>query len=283
MAKYRIERTAPTRDALCAVTLTLVSMLALSVAGSAAQAPSRRNSAATITGAFADSCRDFTARSSKDISYVELHYVAGSVIRDESINRGDHSIDGGAGEEIELAIVKSGTTVEEFGCVPANRAPTAALEIQTPPIDHTQEHCYDFFSGGLICEQSSPRTVWTSARQVPDNGGTQSGLFTWGCGALSHPSLCSLTTTFRIIGSSDPDGDITSWSLDFGDGSTASGSWTTSLPTEIVHEYARGGINCHGVVNSVPGVCVITLTVTDSAGQSDSDTIMMVFVDQTPD
>jgi len=49
----------------------------------------------------------------------------------------------------------------------------------------------------------------------------------------------------------------------------------------IAHAYAPG--TCLSVVNSQPGVCVITLTVTDSAGQSDSDAIPMVFVDQTPD
>jgi hypothetical protein len=35
-------------------------------------------------------------------------------------------------------------------------------------------------------------------------------------------------------------------------------------------------------VNSVSGVCVVILTVTDSAGQSDSDVMWMGFVDQTP-
>jgi hypothetical protein len=30
-------------------------------------------------------------------------------------------------------------------------------------------------------------------------------------------------------------------------------------------------------------LCPVTLTVTDSAGQSDSDTLLMAFVDQTPD
>lgn len=113
------------------------------------------------------------------------------MFKDESINSPDYAIDGGAGDEIEFAIVKSGTTTEQFDCVQSNRAPTALLEIQTPPIDQTLEHCYDFFAGGLDCEQSSPRTVWTSTSEIPDDGGSQSGWFTWGCGGLSHPSLCS--------------------------------------------------------------------------------------------
>jgi hypothetical protein len=80
--------------------------------------------------------------------------------------------------------------------------------------------------------------------------------------------------TFRLTGSSDIDGDLTSWTLDFGDGTSVSGDWATGLPAEIAHDYTRG---C-GVT-----VCVITLTVTDSAGQSDSDVIRMAFVDLTPD
>jgi hypothetical protein len=81
------------------------------------------------------------------------------------------------------------------------------------------------------------------------------------------------------------DGDLANWTLDFGDGTSVSGDWSTGLPPEIVHEYTAAGIsNCRGVDgNGVSGVCVITLTVTDSAGQSDSDVIKMAFVDLTPD
>jgi hypothetical protein len=217
------------------------------VAAPAAQSPSKRSSAATITGAFADSCRDFTAHSSKDISYIELQYVAGAVIKNETINSHDHAIDGGTGDEIKVATVKSGTTIEEFGCLPTNRAPTALLEIQTPPVDQTLAGCYPFFAGGWSCESSTPRTAWTNSTQVPDTGG---------------------------IGSSDPDGDLTSWTLNFGDGTSVSGDWSTALPAEIAHDYTNG---CVG------GACVVTLTVTDSAGQSGSDVIRMGFVDFTPD
>lgn len=159
----------------------VVAILAWFVAAPAAQAPSKgRNSAATITGAFADSCRDVTAHSSKDISYVDLHYVNGLVTRDEAISGADHAIDGGAGAEIEFATVKSGTTIEEFACLPSSLAPTALLEIKTP------EDCHPFFSGGLECEQSSPRTVWTRANQIPDDGGSESGFFHWGCGLVDR-------------------------------------------------------------------------------------------------
>ena len=294
MPEYVIERTVR-RRALWALTLSLVAIMVWLAAAPAALATPRGghrgrqqagNSSATITASFADSCRDFAAHSSKDISHVVFHYVDGRVGKDECIRRHDYAVDGGAGDEIEFAIVKSGTTSEQFDCVPSNRAPTARLEIQTPPIDQTLEHCYDFFSGGLGCEQSSPRTVWTSAGKIPTDGGEESGFFHWGCGAFSDPSLCPLAVRFRGAGSSDPDADITSWSLDFGDGTSLSGNWSAAPPTEIAHEYSRdpsGAIKCAAVVNSISNVCVITLTVTDSAGQSHSDAMPMVFIDQTPD
>lgn len=237
-------------------------------------APGGGNSSATITASFADSCRDFSAHSSKDISHVEFHYLDGRVVKDETIASHDYAVDGVAGDEIESAVVKSGTTSEEFACVQSNRAPVARLEIQTPGFGPTVEYCFDFWAGGLACDQSSPRTAWTAASQVPDTGGNDSGIFHWTC-AVGY-SLCPLTITFRGIGSSDPDGDITSWSLDFGDGTSASGSWSTAPPTEVAHTYAD---NC-GDGNAL---CVITLTVTDSAGQSDSDTLSMYFLDTSPD
>ena len=95
----------------------------LGAAPGAMAVPGGGNSAATITGSFADSCRDFTAHSSKDISYVELHYASGSVVKDESIISPDWAIDGGPGGEIDFANVKSGTTNEEFACEPSNAAP----------------------------------------------------------------------------------------------------------------------------------------------------------------
>ena len=262
-----------------------VALLAwLSAAPAALAVPGTGNSAATITGSFADSCRDFAAHSSKDISFVELHYAGGGVVKDENINSPDHAIDGGPGDEIDLALVKSGTTIEEFACVPTNTAPEALLEIQTPPVDQVLGHCYDF-SDGLICEQSIPRTAWTGTAQIPDNGDGEPDFFQWGCGGFSDFSQCSLTMRFRGAGSSDPDGDIASWSLDFGDGTAVSGAWNAP-PTEVEHVYPGDlltGIDCVGVVGTVTNVCVITLTVTDSAGQSDSDTMPMIFLNQSPD
>jgi hypothetical protein len=234
------------------------------------------NSAAPIAGSFADACRDFVAHSSKDISHVEIHYADGRVVKDESTTTPDYAIDGGAGEEIAFAIVKSGTTRERFDCVWANNPPTALLEINTPPIDQTLEHCDRFWAGGLACEEASPRTDWTDTGEIPNDGGTDSGLFHWVCGAvLACPP--TITATFRGTSSSDPDDDIVSWSLDFGDGTFASGDWGSDPPAGIFHDYGSDTTACSVVI------CVVVLTVTDAAGQSDSDTMLLVLIDQTPD
>src|SRR5687768_13594215 len=84
--------------------LALSSMLVFAVSGLAAG-----KSSATITGSFADGCRDFAAHASKDISHVELHYADGRVVKHETIQSHDYAIDGGGGDEIDMAIVKSGT------------------------------------------------------------------------------------------------------------------------------------------------------------------------------
>ena len=189
------------------------------------------------------------------------------MIKDETITSRDYAIDGGAGYEIAFAIVKSGTTSEQFDCVPSNTAPTALLKSRRTG-QRVLRECLDFHSGGFICEQSSPRTVRTSSLRVPDNGGSDSGIFHWGCGSFTDHSQCSMIISFRGIGSSDPDGDIVNWSLDFGDGTSVSGSWSTAPPTEIAHDYTN-------TANCSIGRCFVTLTVTDSAGQSASAVIRM--------
>lgn len=247
----------------------------------------RGHCTARITASFADSCRDVTAHSSRDIWYVELHYVDGRVVRDQTIDGHDWATDGGPGDEIDFAKVKSGRTIEEFTCDPGNGAPTARLEIQTPPVDQSLEHCYDF-GNALVCEQSNPRTAWTGRAQLPDDGGDGSAHFIWGCRALTDLSQCPATVSFRGTGSTDADDDIASWSLDFGDGTSASGTWSAP-PAAVAHEYARdplgglAGYGCTGVFNGVSGWCVVTLTVTDAAGQSSSSTIPMTFISQSPD
>jgi hypothetical protein len=61
-----------------------------------------------------------------------------------------------------------------------------------------------------------------------------------------------------------------------------SGTWSAP-PAEVAHAYPLGPGNCASVVYGVANVCVITLTVTDTAGQGDSDTMLMIFLDQSPD
>ncbi len=253
--------------------LVLIALLVwLAASPAALGAPGGGNSAATISATFNDACRGFVAHSTKDISHVELHYMDGQVVKDESIWSPDYAIQGGAGDELEFAIVKSGTTRQLVECTQQNSPPVARLEIKTPPLRLALDGCFEFWAGGLFCNQASPRTDWTPASAVPDTGGSESGWFRWGCG--TDYALCSYTVSFRGITSSDPDGDIVSWSLDFGDGTSASGSWSASPPIELAHDYSLAGC---------PNLCVITLTVTDSAGQSGSESLVMYFLDVNPD
>ena len=256
----------------------LIAMLAWLAAMPAARAAAGgSNSAATISATFNDACRGFVAHSSKDISHVELHYMDGQAVKDESIGSPDYAIQGVTGDELDFAIVKSGTTRNRFECTHDNPAPVARLEILTPA-GGTIEGCFDFWAGGLACEQSTPRVAWTSTTQIPDDGGSESGLFRWACGTLTGQSLCSYTVTFRGIASSDPGGDIVSWSLDFGDGTSTGGSWGVNPPTEVAHEYSR-----EFSYDTCAGLCVITLTVIDAAGQSGSVSMGMYFLDVSPD
>ena len=259
------------------VYLRLVAMLAWIGASTVALATTGGgNSSATISAAFADSCRGFAAHSSKDISHVELHYGDGRVVKHEISQGHDYAIQGGPGDELEAAIVKSGTTRSVFECAQAESEPVARLEILTPPYGSI-EGCGPFWAGGLICEGSTPRTDWTDAASVPDTGGGDSGLFHWGCGWLTDWSHCPLIFTFRGIGSSDADGDIVSWTIDFGDGTSASGDWNTAAPAQISHDYSMASCG------TFHGICVVTLTVTDSAGHSAAASLRMVLLDLTLD
>jgi hypothetical protein len=242
------------RTVLAAVCLVCAG--ALTVAAVAAACPPRGNGAATITGSFSDGCRDFATSSSKDISYVELHYVDGRVVKRERINRRHYSIDGIAGDELDFAVVKSGTTKTTFACPRTNSPPTAILEIFGP--------CNTLGDGTLSCDGDVPRSDWIWSR--PGNG----RVF-WGC---NDDTLCSGTPTdpgFRGISSTDPDGDIVSWSIDFGDGSVIDGSWTADPPAELVHAYPP-------FPEAFDITPTVTLTVTDSAGQSDSDAMTLAFI-----
>jgi hypothetical protein len=242
-------------------------------------AASDSNSAATITGSFTDTCWAFSAHSSKDISHVEIYYVDGRVVKDESTTTPDYTLDGGPGDEIDFAKVKSGTTTEIFTCSRTNGPPTALLEILTP---HDAD-CFPFFQSGLICNQLALRIDYKSSSDFPtepgSSGAEESGNLLWGCNR-SDGDCSNLTFDFRGVDSSDPDNDIASWSIDFDDGTTASGTWSADPPTDVPHTFDPNSFPCGATLASH---CVVTLTVTDAAGQSDTDTLTMAFVDTTPD
>jgi hypothetical protein len=231
------------------------------------------NSSATITGSFIDRCRDFTARSTKDISHVELHYTDGRVVKDETIESPDYAIDGAAGDELDTAVVKSGTTTQTFGCPRTNSPPTAFLEVKTP-----DGYCFTWPDGLVACDGRVARTTWAHST-IPTLGYGMVGfscgwpddqsclLHEMPCGLRDGYSLCRITYSFRGTSSIDPDDDNTSWSIDFGDGTSTSGNWITNPPTEVSHEYL---IHYCPTCSRGPAI----LTVTDSAGHTDSDGLL---------
>lgn len=223
---------------------------------------------ATIAGTFGDDCRDFGAQSSKDISHVELRYVDGRVAKDETTTTPHFAIDGDAGDEIAVAVVKSGRTTETFTCGPGDRdhPPSAVLEIRLSPncqqpytsdLGETFHWCADGLS-------NAQRTVWVDPGDVPI-----------AIGCLPGASEC-LTLTLRGTGSTDPDGDLATWSIDFGDGTVVAGDWSTTPPAGVDHEYL-----------SYPWCastyCPISLTVTDAGGRSATDSVHLAFYDNSPD
>jgi hypothetical protein len=247
-------RLIPRRSLFHAMALAMASMV-LVVNGLVA---SGGNSATTITGSFNDSCRDFAAQSGKDISFVEIRYADGRRIKDESIISREFEIDGGSGDEIDVAIVKSGTTRAMFSCTNTNSPPTAVLEIRTPPL----ENCHLNNEVHPLCLGSAERTDWSRP-----TGGV--------IGFAFEGPFPPMSFDFRGATSSDPDNDIVSWSIDFGDGTSTSGNWSTEPPAVITHTYAG-----FAVLSGMPSV---TLTVIDGAGQSATDTMTMFVVDVSPD
>jgi hypothetical protein len=238
------------------VPITLASIAALAWSSGVLAAPNRGTSSATISGSFQDACRDFASYSSKDISHVDLQYEDGRVVKHDMIGESVYLLDGGAGDEIEVAIVKSGTTTQAFTCQQTNDPPTAILEILTPPL----ERCMAFpFPERPTCMETDLRTTWST---LP---GSEIGFIF----VAPYPPA---TFRFRGTGSNDPDGDLGTWSIDFGDGTSTSGSWATEPPADVSHTFPSF------LTNST-----VTLTVTDVGGASDSSSITFVNHDGTPD
>ena len=254
----------------------LVTVATVLIGSATALAGPGGNSGASITGSFADSCRDFSAHSSKDISHVVIRYADGRVVKDETITSHDYAIAGTAA--IASVTVKSGTTTRGFGCTPPppTSPPTASLEIFTPPVvpgePEDDDHCAvipadEFDPTYVACHVDGLRNTWTHRGVTPDER------MLWGFCDSVVACETSLTFTYRGTSSSDPDNDIVSWSIDFGDGTSASGDWTpASQPAAVVHTFSA----------PFPEVFTITLTVTDATGQSDSEVMTMALVTLNP-
>lgn len=195
-------------------------------------------SGASITASFADSCRDVAAHATKDISHVVIRYADGRDVKVESIDGPDYAIDGGPGDEIVSMTVKASVTIKTFDCHQTGNPPVALVETR---------RC-----GFGVCGD------WTSL----DSDGSHER-----CSHALDP------IPFRGIGSTDLDGDIESWSIDFGDGGApVRGLWATSPPVDVGHLFPFPG-----------GLFTVTLTVVDATGITASDAIVVCLADFTPD
>ena len=194
-------------------------------------------SGASITASFADSCRDVAAHATKDISHVVIRYADGRDVKVEPIDSPDYAIDGGPGDEIASVTVKASVTQATFDCSPAGNPPVALVETR---------RC-----GFGVCGD------WTAL----DSDGSHE--------RCSHAFD---TIPFRGIGSTDVDGDIESWSIDFGDGTAAQGAWATSPPVDVGHLFPFTG-----------AFFTVTMTLVDATGLTASDTIVVCLADFTPD
>jgi len=163
------------------------------------------------------------------------------------------------GNELATVTVKSGTTSQSFVCQ-SGRSPVAVLEVRLEPtacVHHVESDGYEY----LWCPGGTPG----DGGELVDTG----GLDVWFNCDLTGGGWECRTFSVRGTSSTDPDDDITGWSIDFCGEAIVTGAWVTSPPTEVTH------------LNS--GFCDVTLTVTDAAGNIDTDRVGIGIVDATPD
>ncbi len=103
----------------------MILLMTMGVVTAAAADPSPK-SQAQISVTFSADCTDFTAGSSKDISFVEVHFSDGTVVKDESMASPQYS--SGGGDLIGSVVVKSGTTEQTFTCEVVEVPPDPGLD-----------------------------------------------------------------------------------------------------------------------------------------------------------
>ena len=130
--------------------------------------------------------------------------------------------------------------------------------------------CYDFFAGGLALRAVEPADGLDEPSQIPDNGGDRVGLLHLGLRSLQPSLAVSVDDQLPRHGQQRP------------------GRRHRELVARLRRRHVRRAgpgaplrprrsrttirrVPTAAATASLSGLCVITLTVTDSAGQSDSD------------
>ncbi len=190
--------------------------------------------------------------------YVNRKTVAGGVITQRALE-----LRGPGGASVVLAEAVAG--VER--CEQPDGPPTAVLELETAPISPDEDgpagSCYAGQHPDLFCFYEDPRSVWTRF--------TTGTVYFGFCADNQCQPDDTFSFSFRGTISTDPGDDIASWSIDFGDGtSTGIQDWATAPPTTITHAYDLNDFNDNFVV--------VTLTVTDAAGESDSEAMPLALI-----
>jgi hypothetical protein len=125
--------------------------------------------------------------------------------------------------------------------------------------------------GGTLSTSSTPQNrAPTAVLEIGSTETSQNPLNP--CGGFTTNDVIGFASfyCFRGTNSSDPDGNITSWTLDFGDGSPVSeGSWP--MPNQT-HVYAQ---------SAASAAYSVTLTITDAGGLTSSDSSEITVVSVT--